>query len=88
MSYTAPKKDPTYRDGERVTLKADPRSNPWRVIGTHPSGTVRIQREGREPSIYSQMNVLPTNLKRAGETPLSSPQTPTSGSSTTTPPTK
>lgn len=67
MSYRAPAKDPTYEDGERVILKADPRSNPWTVVGTHPSGTVRIQREGRPASMYTQMNVLPTHLKRAGE---------------------
>lgn len=69
MSYRPAEKDPTYQDGERVTLKADPRGNPWRVIGTHPSGTVRIQREGRPASMYTKMNVLPTHLKRAGETP-------------------
>lgn len=67
MSYKAPAKEPTYHNGERVTLKADPRSNPWTVIGTHPSGTVRIQKLGRPPSMYTQMNVQPTHLKRAGE---------------------
>jgi len=64
--YRPADKDPTFEDGERVTLKADPRSNPWRVIGTYPSGTVLIQKEGRPPSMYTQMNVLPTHLIRAG----------------------
>ena len=62
-----PPKDPTFSPGERVTLKDDPRQWPWRVLETLPYGTIRIQREGRPPTIYTVTSALPTQLKRAGE---------------------
>jgi len=68
-SYRPPNKDPTYRNGERATLKDDPRQNPWIVIETRPYGTIVIQREARPANIYTRTYALPTQLKRAGETP-------------------
>ena len=68
MTPTPAKREPTYQPGERVTLKNDPRANPWVVVSTHPSGTVKIQREGFPASMFTQMNSLPTNLKKAEHT--------------------
>ena len=58
-------KTPTFTPGERVTLAGDKRAWPWVVVETFRGGAIRIQREGSEPSIYTQMYALPHNLKKA-----------------------
>lgn len=62
-------KDPTFASGDPVRLKADKNARPWIVLRTYPSGTIQICRAGRPPSMYTTMNVLPTHLKREGDTP-------------------
>lgn len=62
-------KEPTFTNGERVHLKADTKARTWIVQQTYPSGSVQILKEGRLPSMYTLMNVLPTHLKREGDTP-------------------
>jgi|GEM_PF-3470067 len=64
MALTRTRRDPTFTPGERVTLKADKNARPWLVITTLPGGCVRIQREGSQPSIYTQMNARPDHLER------------------------
>lgn len=60
-----PRKKPTYTIGERVSLKGDKYSRPWIVIGLPAHGTtIQIQREGRTPSIYTQVHADPDDLKR------------------------